>query len=225
MEVTFQYSRDDWTAISVETFRLWLHRLKPMTTEERVGYVFFLILSVLAFFGMLGFVAVAPRLDFDWYWLVGAILLLSLSCLMIAAVLRPSANNTKRGLYHELVFLWKLQDRLIAKERIKQDRLFRRQEAAGLLALGIRYVCRIEEETLVWVTTFLAQPPWATIQEERIPWFAVTGVERGEQLLVIHLDQRGMLCIPRSAFAGAEEEESFVRAAEARRERVMVPVA
>jgi hypothetical protein len=228
VEVTFQHSRDDWTAVSVETFCLWLHRLKPMTAEERVGSTFFLIVSVLAIFGLLGFVVAGAWLNFAWYQIVGAALVLGLPCLVIRAVLHPSDNNSKRGLFHEMIFHLKWQDQLVAKMREKHDRHFRRMEAAGQLDLRHRYVCRIEDETLVWITTYPTQSTSATTQEDRIPWLAVTGIERGERLLGIHLDTGGILGVPRSAFADGQAEESFVSAAEARRaasrERVMVPV-
>jgi hypothetical protein len=217
MEVTFRYDRDDWTAVSAETFRLWLHRLRPMTAEERVGGVACLIASLLALPTLLAVLAVGVWIGLAWYVLAALALMLPLPCLMIFAVLRPSEDGTKRGLVQELIFAWKWEGRLVAETRQKHGRHFRRLEAAGQLELGHQYVLRLEEAALALTTTYPPNGATSTTQQSRWSWDSVVGVERTDRLLLIHAGDGSMLCVSRSAFADEEEEAAFVGEVEVRR--------
>jgi hypothetical protein len=211
VEVSYKYTRNDWTLISTECSRRWLHRLKPLTAKERVGYIFFLSLSLLALTALLTFLAVAHWLGFAWYYLASAALLLPFPCLIIHAVVWPSAGKNKRGLYHELLFQGKLEDGAVAKFRDSHDRRLRRMEAAGQLNLAIRYTLRLDPEELV---QRVAWEDVSTTQEHHYSWGNVLDIERGEQLLIFSLADVGILCVPRSAFASAEQEGEFLASAE-----------
>jgi YcxB-like protein len=228
VEVTFQFTRDDCVEVHRESYRLWLHRLVPLSAEERVGYLFCLIVSVLAVVALLGTVAAGIILDFDWYIFLIAAVVLPFPCLMILAVLRVSAGGTKRGLYHELIFRWNLQDDLLASVSRRYDRDLSKQEKAGMLDLGHRYLVRLDAEHVALITDYPLREGPATTQEDRYPWNAVTAIDRTETMLYFRLAGGGILSVPRRAFAGMEEED-FVRTAEERRtacrQHVMVPTA
>ncbi len=213
MEVSFRYSRGDLAAVSAERFRLWLHRLRPMTAAELAVSVLSVGAAALTILGLVSFVAAGAWLGLAWPQLVGAALTAGLPCLLARDALRSPADGPTRGLVHELIFRWGWQDRLVGALRERHDRHYRRLETAGRLDLSARYVCRIEEDALLLSTASL-EP--AALREDRFPWPTIIGVERGDPLLLIHFSQGHALAVPRSAFADGQQEEVFVRGVEGR---------
>src|SRR5262245_7386833 len=75
MEVDFRYTRDDWTQVGAENSRLWLLRLEPLKTHERVVYGLILVASLLAILVVPGFFAYGLWAGYAWYALAGFALL------------------------------------------------------------------------------------------------------------------------------------------------------
>jgi hypothetical protein len=150
-----------------------------------------------------------------WHWLAAAAAALPVPCAVVAAVMRPWDNNTKRGLSYELIFAMGLEGRLVEHVRERHGRHFRKLEEAGALDLGHRYRLRLEPHELALTTEYPAADGVAATQEYRRAWDTVAGVERTDRLILLLADDGTVLFVPRSAFADAAEEGAFVAEVEA----------
>jgi hypothetical protein len=205
MEVQFQYTRDDWLAISVHTYKSWLHSLKPLHGGEYRVCWFFFVFSLLGSVGLLVFLGFALCTLSPWYYVVGAVVLLCFLAGLALEVLRPK-RDLVRGLIHELMFRLDLQDKMLDKIRNRNDRQMREQLAKGALNLEHRYTLRIDSRGYTLVTEFPAAFGPGTRKEMRREWGAVTAVDLSDSLLIFEVGGQGFDFVPRRAFA---EEATF----------------
>jgi hypothetical protein len=216
MEIAFGYTREDWVEIDARYYRKWLFDQRPLVGTEFAICWAFLVFSVAAGLGLVGFLGVAVWEGLAWYWVVGAAALLVFVTGTFLEVMRPRREPV-RGLMDELAFRMNLVDQLLAKAKARRAEHFRREEERGALVLTHRYWLRLDPEGLTLTTEYPPNPGTASRQDIRTGWDAVSAIHLDDHLLSFAFADGQFLFVPRSAFADEDACGRFLRAAEAYR--------
>ena len=213
MEVQYAYTRDDWVHINVQTYKDWLHALRPLSDVEYWTCWFLLVFSLLAALGCLVFLGYAIWFNQAWYLVVGSVVVFVLLCGMVLEVLHPR-REAVRGLFQELIFRLHWEPQLIAKATSQKEQYFRRLEDQGQLNLGHRYHVRIDPEGYTLTVDFPAASGPAARQETQRAWSEVRSIHLDERMLFLKIGDAGYEAIPRSAFGTDEACQLFAKTAE-----------
>jgi hypothetical protein len=212
MEVEFRYTRQDWVCLNTRTYKEWLYSRRPLTSCEFWLSGFFLVVSILGGTGLLVFFGAAVWSGLAWYYVVVPAALIVFCCGMAMEVLRP--HRPVRGMFIDLAFRMHLEGELIEKYKVRTDAFCRRQEEAGQLNLGHRYLLRIDPAGYTLTTEWPPTEAGTARQENRTEWDVVTAIERDGSMLCFTSGTAGTLMVPCSAFAGDQACQRFAETAE-----------